>query len=63
MENQKGEREFLSVKEVCEMTGIKQARLMRKIRKEEVKAQKIGWVWAIRRSEVELLIKSMADEE
>lgn len=56
MQDERGTEDLLSVKEVCELTGIKPARLLRKIRKGEIAAQKIGWVWVIRRETAEALI-------
>lgn len=44
---------LLSVKEACDLTGMKQAKLLRKIRRGEIEAEKVGWVWIIKRKALE----------
>lgn len=42
---------MLSTGEVAKVVGVTKAQVIRAIRRGEIKAQKIGWVWVVDRAE------------
>ena len=50
-------KDYYSISEVAELTGLKKPKIMRNIRSGEIKAKKIGWMWTIPSMEVERLLK------
>jgi len=47
---------YYSVKEVSDKTGWNKSLVMRKIKSGDIKAIKIGWVWAIIKEPIDKLV-------
>ena len=56
-------KDYYSIGEVSEITGLKKPKIMRKIRSGEIKAKKIGWMWTIPSLEVERLIRENTEKQ
>jgi excisionase family DNA binding protein len=50
-----GRNGYFSISEVSQMTGIKQPKIIRYIRKGVITAKKIGWVWVVTEEEIKKL--------
>jgi hypothetical protein len=48
---------YYSVKETVDLTGWNKSLVMRKIKSGEIKAVKIGWVWAVLKDPIDKLIE------
>jgi hypothetical protein len=50
-----GNNGYFSISQVSQMTGIKQPKIIRGIRKGVIEAKKIGWIWVISAENVQKL--------
>lgn len=48
------------IKEVAELTGLNQRQIMYKIRRKQIEAEKVGWIWIISKDEVTKLLTEEA---
>jgi excisionase family DNA binding protein len=49
--------EILTIREVSVMTGLSPQQIKRRMQSGQIPAEKFGWIWCIRRKDIEHLIE------
>lgn len=55
-------KDYYSISQVSERTGLKKPKIVRGIRTGKIKAKRIGWQWVIPLLEVEKLTKEVKEK-